>query len=59
MICFESFKIKAIECIGRVEWSENVQVITKVLQTFFERHEEIHPHQSDDIEKLNVHNANA
>ena len=35
--------IKAIECIGRVEWSEIVQLITKGNPDIFERFEEISP----------------
>jgi hypothetical protein len=43
--------IKAIESIGRVEWSEIVQLITKGNPDVFERFEEISLHHSDDIKK--------
>jgi DNA-binding Lrp family transcriptional regulator len=43
--------IKAIERIGRVEWSEIVQMITKGNPDVFERFEEISLHHNDDIKK--------
>lgn len=43
--------IKAIERIGRVEWSEIVQVIAKGNPDVFERLEDIHLHRNYDIEK--------
>ena len=41
--------IKALECVGRVEWSEIVEDIAEGNPDIFERIENNHPHYSDDL----------